>query len=58
VVNYPAPAPSVSTLPITGPNLSAELVLASALIAAGALLGLAGLAGRLQRRARGPRQGG
>jgi hypothetical protein len=42
-------------LPITGPNLSAQFVLASTLVAAGVLLGLVGL---LARRARGPRHGG
>jgi hypothetical protein len=54
-INVPALAPAVSTLPTTGPDLSSELVLASTLIAAGVLLGLAGL---LQRRARGARHGG
>jgi hypothetical protein len=51
----PAPALPASTLPVTGPNLSAQLVLATVLIAAGALLGLAGL---LRRRARAARHGG
>jgi hypothetical protein len=47
--------PAARTLPVTGPNLSAQFVLASTLVAAGVLLGLAGL---LQRRARGARRGG
>jgi hypothetical protein len=55
------PTPSVSTLPVTGPNLSSEFILASTLIGTGVLLGLVGLVGLvglLQRRARGARHHG
>ena len=46
----PPPAPSVSTLPVTGPDLSSQFLLAATLTAAGALLGLLGLADLLRRR--------
>jgi hypothetical protein len=48
----------VSTLPVTGPDLSAPFLLATTLTAAGALLGLLGLLGLRQRRARAERPGG
>jgi hypothetical protein len=48
----------VSTLPVTGPNLSSTVVLADTLIATGLLLGLVGLIALLQRRAARARDGG
>jgi hypothetical protein len=48
----------VSTLPVTGANLSSTVVLADTLIVTGLLIGLVGLIALLRRRARGARNGG